>query len=140
MDMNTKTKEEGRIQPILKKAEEIAKNILDAAFKVHTISGPGLLESVYETCLVHELNQMGLKYEAYTALPRIYDGITVESGLRLDIFVERCVIVEIKAVEMINPIHKAQLLTYLKLSSVRLGLLINFNVIHLRNGITRLVN
>lgn len=127
-------------QPISPRTEDIAKFVLDAAFKVHTALGPGLLESVYETCLVHELRGKGLNLDSQITLPIIYDGLTVESGLRLDLYVEKCVIIEIKAVEIIDPIHKAQLLTYLKLSGVRLGLLINFNVIHLRDGITRLVN
>jgi GxxExxY protein len=128
------------IKPIPQETEEVARKILDAAFKVHTTLGPGLLESVYETCLAHELKRIGLKFEAQTTLPIIYEDITVESGLRIDLIVEKCVIIEIKAVETVIPVHKAQLLTYLKLSGVRLGLLINFNVIHLRNGITRVVN
>lgn len=140
MEINSTPKMVVKIQPIPQKTEDIAKKVLDAAFKVHTILGPGLLESVYETCLVHELKKMGLQFGAQTSLPIVYDGIVVESGLRLDILVEKCVIVEIKAVEIINPIHKAQLLTYLKLSGIRLGLLINFNVIHLRNGIARIAN
>ncbi len=127
-------------KPIPAHVEEVAKRILDAAFRVHTALGPGLLESVYETCLAHELSKMGMSFESQTALPVIYNDIVVESGLRLDIFVEKCVIIEIKAVEAMLPIHKAQLLTYLKLAKVRLGLLINFNVVHLRDGITRLVN
>ena len=131
---------ERNLLPIPPRTEEIAKLVLDAAFKVHTTLGPGLLESVYETCLVHDLNGMGIKLESQITLPIVYNGLTVESGLRLDLFVEKCVIIEIKAVESIIPVHKAQLLTYLKLSGVRLGLLINFNVIHLRDGITRLIN
>ena len=140
--MDTKKRKDNDLafKPIPQRTEEIVKYVLDAAFKVHTALGPGLLESVYETCLVQELRGIGLKLESQIALPIIYDGITVKSGLRLDVFVEKCVIVEIKAVEIINPIHKAQLLTYLKLSGARLGLLINFNVIHLRDGIARLVN
>ncbi len=128
------------IIPIPQRTEGVAKKILDCAFKVHTSLGPGLLESVYETCLAHELNQSGLNFQAQTNLPIIYKDIAVDSGLRIDILVENCVIIEIKAVETVLPIHKAQLLTYLKLSGMRLGLLINFNVIHLRNGITRLAN
>jgi GxxExxY protein len=116
-----------------------AKKILDAAYKVHTALGPGLMESVYEACLSYELRDMGLVIQAQTELPVIYNDITIESGLRLDLLVEKCVIVEIKAVENIIPVHKAQLLTYLKLSGVRLGFLINFNVVHLKDGITRFV-
>ena len=140
MDTMAITNKNVKIQTIPAQTEKIAKVILDAAFKVHTTLGPGLLESVYETCLIHELRGMGLKFESQIALPIVYNGITVESGLRLDVFVEKCVIIEIKAVEIIIPIHKAQLLTYLKLSGIRLGLLINFNVIHLRDGIYRVVN
>jgi GxxExxY protein len=126
------------IQPIPAKTEDVAKAVLDAAFKVHTALGPGLLESVYETCLTHELKLAGLKFEAQVTLPIVYNGISVDSGLRLDVFVEKCVILEIKAVEIVLSVHHAQLLTYLKFSNVRLGLLINFNVVHLRDGITRL--
>ena len=114
--------------------------ILDAAFKVHTALGPGLLESVYETCLIHELKSCGLKVENQISLPVAYGGINVDSGLRLDLLIETCVIVEIKAVESIISLYNAQLLTYLKLSKTRIGLLINFNTIHLRDGIKRLIN
>lgn len=127
-------------QPIPARTEEITKIILDSAFKVHTALGPGLLESVYETCVIHELKGAGLKLESQITLPIVYNGITVESGLRLDVFVEKSVIIEIKAVEITLPIHKSQLLTYLRLSGVRLGLLINFNSIPLRDGIYRIVN
>ena len=126
--------------PIPARTEEVAKMVLDAAFRVHTTLGPGLLESVYETCLAHEIKGMGVKFESQIALPIVYNEILIESGLRLDLLVEKCVIIEIKAVETIIPIHKAQLLTYLKLANLRLGLLINFNVIHLRDGIIRFVN
>lgn len=129
-----------KYQPIPARTEEIAKIVLDEAYKVHTALGPGLLESVYETCLIHELKGTGLKFESQITLPIVYNGIIVESGLRLDLLIEKCVIIEIKAVEITLPIHKSQLLTYLKLSGVRLGLLINFNSIHLRDGIYRVVN
>ncbi len=122
------------------KTEEVAKKVLDAAFKVHTALGPGLLESVYEACLAHELRLMGLKVESQVSFPIVYEGMTVESGFRLDLLVEECVIVEVKAVDIMNPVYKAQLLTYLKLTNTRLGLLLNFNIIHLRDGIDRLVN
>lgn len=128
------------IQPIPERTEEVAKYCLDAAFKIHTALGPGLLESVYEACLGHELRRKGIACEAQIILPIAYDGITFESALRLDLLVEKCVILEIKAVDIVLPIHKAQLFTYLKLSGSRLGLLINFNVVHLREGITRIVN
>ena len=126
--------------PIPARTEEVAKMVLDAAFRVHTALGPGLLESIYETCLAYELKGMGVKFESQIALPIVYNEILIESGLRLDLLVEKCVIIEIKAVETIIPIHKAQLLTYLKLANIRLGLMINFKVIHLRDGIIRLVN
>jgi GxxExxY protein len=122
------------------RTEEVTKMILDAAFKVHTALGPGLLESVYETCLVYELKSGGLKVDTQLSLPVVYEGITVDSGLRLDLMVENCVIVELKAVENIIPLYKAQLLTYMKLSKTRIGLLLNFYTIHFRDGIKRLVN
>jgi len=122
------------------RTEEVTKLILDAAFKVHTALGPGLLESVYETCLIHELKSRSLKLESQVSLPVVYDDITVESGLRLDLLVENCVIVEVKAVQNIIPLYKAQLLTYMKLTNTRIGLLINFNTIHLRDGIKRFIN
>jgi GxxExxY protein len=122
------------------RTEEVTKMILDAAFRGHTTLEPGLLESVYEACLIHELRLSGLKAENQISLPVAYRGITVDSGLRLDLLVEDCVIVEIKAVEKIIPLYNAQLLTYLKLSKTRIGLLINFNTIHLRDGIQRLIN
>jgi GxxExxY protein len=122
------------------RTEEVTKMILDAAFKVHTTLGPGLLESVYEACLIHELKSCGLIVENQISLPVAYGGITVDSGLRIDLLVENCVIVEIKAVENIIPLYNAQLLTYLKLTKTQIGLLINFNTIHLRDGNKRLVN
>jgi GxxExxY protein len=140
MDKKVISQEKIIFKPIPARTEEVAKMVIDAAFKVHTALGPGLLESVYETCLAYELNDRQVKFESQITLPIVYSGITVESGLRLDLLVEKCIIIEIKAIEILNPIHKAQLLTYLKLSGVRLGLLINFNVIHLRDGIIRLIN
>ncbi len=122
------------------RTEAIAKAVLDAAFQVHTALGPGLLESVYEACMVHELELRNIKVMSQVSLPVLYKGIKVDSGFRLDMIVEDCVVVEIKSAEIINPIHYSQLLTYLKLTKIRLGILINFNVIHLRNGIKRIVN
>ncbi len=139
--MDTKPKSiKAPIAAIPRRTEEISKAILDAAFKVHTALGPGLLESVYETCLAYELKSMNLIVESQIQLPISYHGISIDSGLRLDLMIENCLIVEIKTVENIIPLYKAQLLTYLKLNNIRLGLLINFNVIHLRDGITRIVN
>jgi GxxExxY protein len=111
---------------------------VDAAFRVHTALGPGLLESVYETCLVHEISRHGLQVQRQLLLPIQYDGIQIDAGLKLDLFVNACVVVELKSVEKLLPIHEAQLLTYLKLANCRLGLLINFNVPLIKNGIRRL--
>ena len=112
--------------------------IVDAAFTVHSTLGPGLLEEIYEVCLTHELVQRGLKVRRQITLPVTYGGVRLESGLRLDMVVADCVVVEIKAVEQPLPVHRAQLLTYLKLSGHRLGLLINFNVPTIKEGIKRL--
>jgi GxxExxY protein len=114
--------------------------IIDSAMKVHTALGAGLLESVYEACLAHELRKRGLRVETQVALPVFYEGVKIDAGYRIDLLVESSVIVELKAVEQIAPIHQAQLLTYLKLSGKKLGLLINFNTVHLKNGIKRLIN
>ena len=119
---------------------EISGSVVDAAMKVHTALGPGLLESVYEKCLKHELTKRGLRVETQVWLPVIYDGVEIEGGYKIDLLVEGQVVVELKVVEQILDIHKAQLLSYLKLADKRVGLLINFNVVHLRDGIRRLVN
>lgn len=108
--------------------------------KVHTALGPGLLESAYEACLVHELRKRQLRVASQVALPIHYDGVQIEVGYRIDLLVENAVVVELKAVEKLTALHEAQLLCYLKLSEHRLGLLINFNLIHLRDGIKRMVN
>ena len=114
-------------------------NVIDAAMKVHSALGPGLLESAYEGCLLHELRKRDMKVFSQITLPVHYDGITIDLGYRLDLLVEDKVIVELKAVDVVHPIHVAQLLSYLKLSGNRLGLIINFNVLHLKDGIQRLV-
>lgn len=119
---------------------DISGNIVDAAMKVHSILGPGLLENAYEACLEHELKKRGSRVERQVALPVVYDGVRIDVGYRLDLLVEDAVIVELKAVEKIAPIHEAQLLSYLKLSGKKVGLLINFNVLHLKDGIKRMVN
>lgn len=126
-------------EPIGDEVNQIAKHIVDAAFTVHSTLGPGLLESVYEACLVHELRKRGRTVATQVELPVRYDNIRLEVGFRIDLLVEQQVIVELKAVEAILPVHKAQLLTYLKLSGYRLGLLINFNVPLIKDGIQRLV-
>jgi GxxExxY protein len=119
---------------------ELSGQIVDAALAVHSALGPGLLESVYEACLAHEIRKRGLGVERQLALPVRYDAVLVEAGLRLDLVVERSVVVELKSVETLLPIHTAQLLTYLKLGDYPLGLLLNFNVARMRNGIKRLAN
>ncbi len=112
---------------------------MNAAFKVHTALGPGLLESVYETCTAYELTQSGLRALTQVALPVTYQGIKMDAGLRPDMVVEECVIAEFKSVDTMHPIFDAQLITYLKLTGIRLGFLINFNVVHLKDGIKRIV-
>ena len=105
---------------------------------MHKALGPGLLESVYEVCLLHELNKRGVKVERQVSLPVVYDNLRLDAGLRLDLVVEKRVIVELKAVEVLLPVHTAQLLTYLKLSGYRLGLLVNFNSATIKQGIKRI--
>jgi GxxExxY protein len=118
----------------------ITESIISAAIAVHREMGPGLLESAYESCLVYELLQQGLTVERQKALPVTYRGVKIDCGYRIDLLVEDAVLVELKAVESIEPIHEAQLLSYLKLSGYQIGLLINFNVRMLKQGIKRLVN
>lgn len=119
---------------------DISRIIVNCALKIHRRLGPGLLESAYEECLAYELNNAGLFVERQKGLPLIYDEIRLELGYRLDLLINNKVIVELKAVESLSDIHTAQVITYLKLSGCRLGLLINFNVPLLRDGIRRLVN
>lgn len=114
--------------------------IIDSTMKVHTALGPGLLESAYEACLKHELTKRNLKVVSQAGLPVTYDNVTLDIGYRLDLVVEDTVIIELKAVDHLKPVHEAQLLSYLKLSSKKLGLLINFNVMRLKHGIKRFVN
>lgn len=119
--------------------EEIYKKVLDCSFQVHTGLGPGLLESAYEECLYYELIQNGLKVEKQKALPLIYKAVKLEAGYRVDLLVEDRIIIEIKSVELLSDIHLAQILTYMKLSDCKLGLLVNFNVRHLKDGIKRVI-
>jgi GxxExxY protein len=119
--------------------ERVGKTVLDAAYKVHTVLGPGLLESVYRTAIAHVLRKNGALVETEVVLPILFEGERLASGLRLDMRVEKCVIVELKSVETMNPVYEAQLMTYLRLSGIRLGFLINFNVPHLKDGIKRMV-
>ena len=118
--------------------DTVARAVVDCASRVHQQLGPGLLESVYKVCLAHELGKAGLKFDRQLALPVVYDGLRLEAGLRLDLLVENILVVELKAVEQLLPVHQAQVLTYLKLSSKRLGLLINFNTPLFKDGIRRL--
>jgi GxxExxY protein len=119
---------------------QITGSVVDAAMKVHTEVGPGMLEGVYELCLAHELRQRGLRVEEQVLVPVRYHGIEIPSGYRIDLLIEGTVIVELKCVEKVLPVHKAQLLSYLRMSDKRIGLLINFNVAHLRDGISRVAN
>lgn len=119
--------------------DPISATVIGAAIEVHRVLGPGLLESAYEECLCHELSLRGIAFERQLALPVDYKGVRLDCGYRLDIVLPGRLIVELKAVEQLAPIHDAQLLTYLKLSGIRTGLLLNFNVPLLRDGIRRLV-
>jgi GxxExxY protein len=119
---------------------DITGQIIDAAMKVHTVLGPGLLESAYEACLAYELRQRGFKVDVQLGLPIEYDGVQLDVGYRVDLLIEDTVIVELKAVSEMLPIHEAQLLSYLKLSKKKIGLLINFHVLRLKDGIKRMAN
>ena len=119
--------------------EALGAAIVDAALKVHRALGPGLLESVYEHCLVHELGLRGLRVERQTALPIVYQGMTLKKGYRLDLVVEGKVIVEVKAVDALTRVHESQVATYLRLSELRLGFLMNFNVPLFKQGLKRIV-
>jgi GxxExxY protein len=120
--------------------EEIGKAIVNAAFKVHKELGPGLLEKVYEICLAHELTKAGYHVARQLDIPIVYDGITFDEGLRLDLLVENLVIAEIKAVDIINPVWESQIISHLKLTHKELGYLINFNVPLIKDGIKRFIN
>jgi len=122
------------------RVNDITEQIIGAAIEVHRELGPGLLESTYEACLLFEPTGRGLRVERQKALPVVYRDVQIDCGYRIDLLVEHLVIVELKAVAQLEPIHEAQLLTYLKLSGCHVGLLINFNVKKLKNGIRRLVN
>lgn len=117
--------------------EDITGKVIGAAIKVHRALGPGLLESAYEACLAYELVTAGLRVERQVQLPVVYDGVKLDCGYRLDLLIEQRVILEIKAVEKVLPIHEAQLLTYLRLASLPVGLILNFNVLRMTDGITR---
>jgi len=119
---------------------ELSKIAFDAGIKVHKALGPGLLESAYEECLFYELKKSGLLVEKQKALPLIYEDIKLDAGYRIDLLVEKKLVIEIKSVEALNDLHLAQILTYLKLSDCKLGLLINFNTVLFKNGVKRVIN
>lgn len=119
---------------------EISKFVFESALKIHKVLGPGFLESAYEECLFYELKKSGLKVEKQKQLPLVYEEVRLDVGYRIDIIIEDKFIVEIKSVEALTDVHLAQLLTYLKLSNCKLGLLINFNVSLLKNGVRRVIN
>ncbi|WP_211369221.1 GxxExxY protein [Roseospira navarrensis] len=125
--------------PIDADLNDLSGAVVDAAYRVHSALGPGLMEGVYETCLAYELGERRVPYVRQLEVPVQYDGQSMGTGFRVDLFVGNRLIVELKAVESINKVHKAQLLTYMKLMDQRLGLLINFNVHLIRDGITRLI-
>jgi GxxExxY protein len=126
-------------QPIPADVERIGKVVLNAAYKVHTTLGPGLLESVYQTSMKHVIEKSGVAVKLDVKLPIIFEGTKLDSGLQLDMLVDKSVIVELKSVERMNLLYEKQVLTYLRLSRLRLGFLINFNVSYLKDGIKRLV-
>jgi len=121
-------------------AQEVSRAIITAAMRVHSELGPGLLESAYQACLQHQLYEAGVRCASQVGLPVVYHGVKLEIGYRMDLLVEDLVIVEIKSVDSISPVHQAQVISYLKLSGKSIGLLINFNVVHLKDGIKRFVN
>ncbi len=126
-------------QPLSTVEEERAKKIVDAAYAVHKKLGPGLLEKVYEVCFWHELSKRELRYQRQVDVPIVYDGITFDEGLCLDVLVENSIICELKAVDEMNPVWEAQILSHLKLTGKRLGFLINFNLSVIKNGIKRFI-
>ena len=119
---------------------ELSKLVFDSGLKVHKTLGPGLLESAYEECLSFELQKLGLKVEKQKALPLIYEEVKLDAGYRIDLLIENKLIIEIKAVEALNDLHLAQILTYLRLSNCKLGMLINFNSVYFKDGVKRVVN
>ncbi len=125
--------------PLPPELDDLSRAVVDSAFKVHQTLGPGLLESVYEACLCVELTKRGISYETQAPVPLVYEGVDIEAGLRLDLLVEKSIVLELKSVDKLLPIHHSQLLTYLKLTNLRLGLLINFNVGMFKEGVKRLI-
>jgi GxxExxY protein len=119
---------------------EAARIVIGAALRVHSALGAGVLESTYDACFYYELTKAGLRFEHQVHLPVVYEGVELSAAYRVDFIVESCLVVEIKYVERVLPVHRAQLLSYLKLSGHKLGLLLNFNVAHMRNGVHRVIN
>ena len=128
-----------KFKPLSKLEESVAEKIVDAAFTVHKALGPGLLERVYEVCFCHELSKRNLKFERQVNLPITYDGMIFDEGLRLDVLVEENIICELKAVDEMNPVWRAQILSHLKITRNRLGFFINFNEPLIKNGIERII-
>ena len=126
-------------KPLSKTEEAIAEKVVDAAYAVHKILGPGLLERVYEVCFCHELSKRGLKYKRQIDIPIVYDGMIFDEGLRLDVLVEDLIICELKAVDQMNSVWEAQIISHLRLTGKRLGFLINFNVPVIKLGIKRMI-
>ena len=120
--------------------EQIGHTLIGAALKVHSAVGPGLLESAYETCLLYELEKKDLPVRRQVLIPFRYETLTIDNGYRIDLLVANLIVVELKALEAILPVHRAQLLSYLRLGGFKLGFLLNFNVAHMRDGIVRMVN
>jgi GxxExxY protein len=120
--------------------ESVCREVVDAALKVHTKLGPGLLEGAYEACLVYELSRRGLTARQQVSMPVQYDDIRLDVGYRIDVLVNECVVLELKCAEKLLPVHRAQLLTYLRLGAYRIGLLLNFHSTHMRDGLMRVIN
>jgi GxxExxY protein len=132
-------KHESGISPVPPSVEIIGKKVVDAAYNVHYNLGPGLLEKVYEVCFCHELAKRGLSFQRQVDIPIVYDNLKFSEGLRIDVIVEDCIICELKAIEIVNPVWDAQILSHLKLTGKRLGFLINFDVVRIKDGIRRFV-
>ncbi|MBL7941255.1 MAG: GxxExxY protein [Flavobacteriales bacterium] len=125
--------------PIDPAVNQLSHRIIGIAIEVHQNLGPGLLESAYKACLAHRLSQQGIYFEFEKAIPLVFENVRLECGYRIDLVIENCLVLEIKSVEALNPVHLAQMITYLKLGNYPLGLLINFNVVRLKDGIKRVI-
>lgn len=138
--LNTEYTEGAELSPDEQQLNDLSGKVIGAAIAVHRALGPGLLESTYEACLAHELDQLGIRYERQMALPVVYKKVRLDCGYRLDFLIENTIVLELKAVDQVHPIHSQQLLSYLRISNHRLGLLINFNVEILHHGVNRIIN